>query len=95
MNMARKVFEFVFAEQLVIDMHEQVSRLLSPFSDHAYLMIFQVYFFQNKPFLCIELCIVLFLFELESLLNQHVSLLSQIWFSGFLQLVLKLLTEGW
>jgi len=70
-------FEFVTVEELLVDVHEDVSRLFSSLPNQTDLVVLQVYLFKNQSFFGCKLLIVLLLLELQCLLEEDVSLLPE------------------
>jgi hypothetical protein len=60
---------------LLIDEHEDVGRVLPALADQTDLMVLQINLFENQSFFGCKLFIVLLLFELQRLLEEHISLL--------------------
>jgi len=70
-------FEFVTVEELLVDVHEDISRLFSSLPNQTDLVVLQVYLFKNQSFFGCKLLIVLLLLELQCLLEEDVSLLPE------------------
>ena len=87
-------FEFVAVKELLIYMHENVSRVLSSLPNQTDLMVLQVDLFKDHFFFCSELFIILLLLELQCLLEEYVSLLLETVRSYLFQFLLEILTHG-
>lgn len=86
-------FEFVAVKELLIYMHENVSRVLSSLPNQTDLVVLQVDLFKDHFFFGCELFIILLLLELQCLLEEHVSLLLETVRSYLLQFLLEVLTH--